>query len=124
MGASRRGMVVAQRVDHAVVVVANGSHSYALPRHSGPKIYDMHFNPCRATIRPLCGSHDEVNWAPCKLFGIGSTECHRLHRRAVERQRQACVAAIPHEANCSEGDVAEEEGWFRVPHPSRREVVS
>jgi hypothetical protein len=116
-------MVAVQRGVRAAADEAIDSHSYALPRHSGPKIHDMHLYPCRSTIRPLNGSHDKVNGASRKLLCIWASESHRLHQGAIEGERQSSMPAIPHQAHTGKRDIAEEEGGFSVPHPRRRELI-
>jgi hypothetical protein len=42
----------------------------------------------------LGGSYDKINGTPRQLVRIWPTEGHRLNRRAVQRESQACVATI------------------------------
>jgi hypothetical protein len=78
----------------AAVVEVTASHSYALPHRSRSQINNVDLNPCSPTIGPLGGSHDEIDGAPRQLVRIWPTEGHRLNRRAVQRESQACMAAI------------------------------
>jgi hypothetical protein len=71
----------------------------------------------------LGGSHDKINGAPRQLVRIWPTEGHRLNRRAVQREGQACMAAIPYEAHRRERNLTQKEGGLGVPHPSRCEVI-
>jgi hypothetical protein len=78
----------------AAVVEVTASHSYALPHRSRSQINNVDLNPCGPTIGPLGGSHDKINGTPRQLVRIWPTEGHRLNRRAVQRESQACMAAI------------------------------
>jgi hypothetical protein len=91
---SRHGRVAAQLDVSAAVVEVTASHSYALPHRSRSQINNVDLNPCGPTIGPLGGSHDKINGTPRQLVRIWPTEGHRLNRRAVQRESQACVATI------------------------------
>jgi hypothetical protein len=93
---SRHGRVAAQLDVSAAVVEVTASHSYALPHRSRSQINNVDLNPCGPTIGPLGGSHDKINGAPRQLVRIWPTEGHRLNRRAIQREGEACMAAIPY----------------------------
>jgi hypothetical protein len=96
LAASRHGKVAVRLDASAAVVEVIASHSYPLPHRSGSQINNVDLNPCSPTIGPLDGSHDKVNGAPRQPVRIWSTEGHRFNRCAVQRERQACMAAISH----------------------------
>jgi hypothetical protein len=102
---------------------AIASHSYALPQHSLSKINHVDLYPCRPTIRPLRRSHDKIDGAPRQLISIWPTEGHRLNGHAIQRESQACVATIPHQAHRGERNTAQKEGGLRVTHTGRREMI-
>jgi hypothetical protein len=77
-------MVAVQHDAYAVVAGVNDSRSLALPRGSWTKIYDVHLNSCGSTIRPLGGTHHQINRLPGKLICVGPAERHRFDCGPVE----------------------------------------